>query len=1041
MLEKQWQIIHKFIFSCKSNICFLRVPDGLLTKELKNDFCVIDAAKDFSPYKPFLGILESLKANFADDKSDLTELSYSVQRNSFISYFLTGIADERYDIPLANELLYEQNRFIKTIICLLEKYSYKNYLILNAQCLSSESVAVIRALENSEVKGKFAFCYSAFKNDMEPSAAFNLLDEYSSKPNYLYLVSDILTIAKDRTQYKIILDMPEEIQFGMIYKTLRNNRIFMCLNQLKEAAQWVSENFMKFDYKDNQKRELSLELAKCLFDCNLVDESILYLNDLIDEQDEDEFTSTAYYYLARAFSAKKAISLINKYCALAKKCYEKDENNKYRALNAMLDFYYSKTTNSEDMVAKYQEALRLLEMQGYTNNYISLSVSVPWKLMNDVNARAAIDEGIDKCLSLADKIDNQHLVSTACHWKGIICSHYGEINEALEWYDKCNEIRTKIGEIGPLLNIRNGLCYDSMCRAVYKRAYDLENGIVENLYNISDFSTVTDTLKNLSYALFYSRHFSEAYEVFNLISKFLQIFNMDDFSNNSFLPTINDMLLFKSIIDFDMGDFIHARVNHANIMQNVETVTKEDLPFIYLIEAVLHADEKDLVSAEILFEKCIIAFKQIKSKMAHKIVFAYYEFAVCLHRMGYTNAAEKYMQLGFNVAVENGFEYFTKKSDRVISVQQYIDGVEQFEPLKIDLAHLDEKAEKEQLLNLLHKRIHDYQFINKLKTSYIENLNIKKYLQTVLMDIGEYTLADEIYFGAKDENGYKTYEFYSHRGEQTFTEEIWEKLFKSSRKSEIAQLVHKEKFNCFFGNISYADYTFGLIIIPSDKNPFTADVVNTINIALSSIQSQVVIYKQEEHLMIMSSTDQLSRLKNRHAFQECISLESERIRRYQQRKDTVIQMAVGFIDLDNFKYYNDTFGHNVGDLLIKSFSNLLRDTCRKIDFISRYGGDEFVIIMVDTNASEGERVYQRLNEKLESLNFFIPQIKALLKDENLEIPREKYLGFSMGISTNHDVPDCDNLDQVVQYADKALYYSKEHCKGSVTVWADIKDKV
>ena len=217
--------------------------------------------------------------------------------------------------------------------------------------------------------------------------------------------------------------------------------------------------------------------------------------------------------------------------------------------------------------------------------------------------------------------------------------------------------------------------------------------------------------------------------------------------------------------------------------------------------------------------------------------------------------------------------------------------------------------------------------------------------------------------------------------------------------------------------------------------------MNTINIALSSIQSQVVIYKQEEHLMIMSSTDQLSRLKNRHAFQECISLESERIRRYQQRKDTVIQMAVGFIDLDNFKYYNDTFGHNVGDLLIKSFSNLLRDTCRKIDFISRYGGDEFVIIMVDTNASEGERVYQRLNEKLESLNFFIPQIKALLKDDNLEIPREKYLGFSMGISTNHDVPDCDNLDQVVQYADKALYYSKEHCKGSVTVWADIKDKV
>ncbi|MCR5494319.1 MAG: diguanylate cyclase [Treponema sp.] len=1039
-MENQANAIRQFIQACKSSVCFLHISSNLITEELKEGFTVLDMANDFSPYKPFLSILKDNNDRFSIN--ELVSKAFISHKKSIESYFLTDFCTERYDIPLSSEIIYEQSRYIETFVNILHEKCVGNYLILNAQCLSECSLNLIKELEKVNFNGKIAFCFSTLQNDMEITDAIKFLEDQRLKANYLQVLSDKLVIYKDRTQYNQILELEEESQYKIIMKTLRNNRVFICYKQLKDFADWVSKNFIQFSYfSEDEKNELCLELAKCLCECNSKDEAILYLNDILDSPEEDYTRPLACFHLARIFGQKKSFTLAVKYLSLATKVFETADDKNMLALCAMLDFQFTKNVDEERDFYKYKLALERLEKQELWNNYISTAISLPWQLVNDEGIKNSLDSAISNYLELAQKVDNQHLISTVYHWRGIVCSHFGEMDQAIMWYDKCNEIRTEIGEITPLLNIRNGLCYDATCRAMYKRAYDLENGIIARLPEINDFASIADALKNLSYALFYSRHYSKAYEIFNIITHYLQVFNMEEFLNNSFLPSINDMLIFKSIIDFDLGDYIRARINHSNIVQNTESITKEDMPFLYFLEALLHVEERDLVSAETLFLKCISEFNKLTSNMSHKVVFSFYEFAVVLSKLGYEEQSKKYLRLGFKLAQKNGFTYYTKGKKRCISLTQYIKGIEEFDPLNIEMTFFKERAEKEQLLSLLHKRIHDYQFINKIKTCIIHDLNIKKYMQTILLEIGEYTMAEEVHFGVMEASECKTMESFLHSGVDSVTPEIWKRLFKKSKKSDIAHLVFDEESGVYFGDISYADYRFAIIIKPSKGTVFNTDVINTILIALSSVQSQVVIFKQEEHLMIMSSTDQLSRLKNRNAFQEYISLESERVRRYQQRKETVIQIAVGFIDLDNFKYYNDTFGHNVGDFLIKSFANLLRETCRKIDFISRYGGDEFVIIMVDTNASEGVRVFQRLKEKLEEHHYFVPQIKSLLKDVEVNVPPEKLIGFSMGISTNHDVAECDNLDVVVQNADKALYYSKNKCKGSVSIWSEIKDLV
>lgn len=149
--------------------------------------------------------------------------------------------------------------------------------------------------------------------------------------------------------------------------------------------------------------------------------------------------------------------------------------------------------------------------------------------------------------------------------------------------------------------------------------------------------------------------------------------------------------------------------------------------------------------------------------------------------------------------------------------------------------------------------------------------------------------------------------------------------------------------------------------------------------------------------------------------------------------------AISFMDLDNFKYYNDTFGHEAGDLLIAAFAKLLKEIYRKVDFVARFGGDEFVVVLPNTNCSEAARAAERLYEGLVKKEHFIPDLEKLL-GKKIVIPEGKKLGFSMGISSNSDGDDISDLDTTMTNADKALYYSKQHKKGSVTIWADIKDK-
>lgn len=166
-----------------------------------------------------------------------------------------------------------------------------------------------------------------------------------------------------------------------------------------------------------------------------------------------------------------------------------------------------------------------------------------------------------------------------------------------------------------------------------------------------------------------------------------------------------------------------------------------------------------------------------------------------------------------------------------------------------------------------------------------------------------------------------------------------------------------------------------------------------------SEQMKAQIRRERQRAM----TDLLTQLPNREAWQERLSFEFNRWQRYQH------PLIIGVIDIDLFKRINDAYGHKAGDRVLQLVAKELKERLRNTDFIARFGGEEFVVLLPETTAQDARRVMDKLRSHISNLPFHF-------RGEPVTVT------FSAGLA---EFMPGDSEESVFERADRALYQAKD----------------
>lgn len=1050
-------------------------------------------------YEPFLNIIKNFYLKYYYNVTIdefLGEFDiYKLQKSFFKSYIESGSC-LRTEPFILDEIEFERtkmNESVANIIISLSKIHPMLILINNLHMAPKSTIALLQNLSTREENKNIGIivAYNDLKDEL-PCVA-DLWNKYIDQMNMLGCVYEggAYQVAENEDSASFVFESKKSYEYlikltAMYYALDFETAEFYLLkiyNKLESEKINIDINCKIKIYRLYALiSTFSNDISNAQLLCDNLKEICEQYPSLEAEYKYNEILTYTHIYSGKLEKAKKN----------ALRCMDiakKQKSDKYifnaEMLLIMLEmsgwhnvYFFNKDTEVSD------EFIEKAQKYGFYNHlayiYIFSKGNLPETFKN-IKRSVELDEKLTvymEGIDLARNLGNTFLVIKGYKKNIMLCSTHGLFNEAKYYYSKCKDIMGDTTEPG-FAEIRNGLGYINCTTHNYVKANKNYNQALDYYMKHGMVDAVGETLYNMATNCILANEMQKAYNYLLTCVRIIKTLRLNDLRVCNIAKIFGLLALCSARLSLEYNCILYLdtcrrflsvylngnNYNEDNIRIDKSYVGNDDELFLfyfvnglrsiqsgkykYALSYLLKAEEHCRLSPGNMF----FAFIQLKL-----------EIAKTYKNLNNAEEAAKQYDEAYAYAKKNKYTKEMEMIEKLKNGEEYIAEVVDLPLTGYTIENFNEITRQAGILKRYEEAKDNMQFIsmwqnvleinNKTKNeliatasnSFMLNFGLDAFIYikfngdkaTVVLNTDDKQLDDasleylRTYF-EKNRSGFVTSKLKKNHND-------YNKILSIFGLDYICSMVcnpffANEKLDSLFISFIYIknnwnEQNSNYLLDESELNIFNLLLKQLLN-AIDKIEKINEIRHINNELRKSSITDYLTGLNNRDGFYKKVN----KLIDAAVASESSFRMAILYIDLDNFKYYNDTFGHDVGDLILKEISVLLQEAAGSEGFATRYGGDEFLITLINCDKETAYVTAKMTLDTILSKNGYVSQISDFM-EKQVVIPREKSVSCSIGVAFSNNVNSERDLSELIKNADSALYDIKNTTKNAVKLYEE-----